>query len=283
MLSFSEILSLLKASNWIKNSVILFPAFFSLTILNEELLLPLFLGVLGFSLLSSSVYVINDLFDKESDQKHETKSKRPIASGKVSVKSGVFIALFLLLVSVSIGVYLDIKVFFYFISYSFINLLYSYKLKSIGIIDLLCIGSGFLFRIMVGATIAQVYASYWILILTFLMAIFFPLVKRMARSASDNNPYPFYSGVNFHTVLPLLGGVILVAYGFFCFHQITERDKSMIILLSIVPTATALFELINKSLKLSQISDPIKFCLRNKIILPSLIIWVVVMAFAYYN
>ncbi len=282
MLSFSEIFSLLKASNWIKNIVILLPAFFGLTIIKGELILPLILGFLGFSFLSSSIYIVNDIFDKEVDQVDPEKKNRPIASGKIGIKTAASVSFFLLIIALLLALYLGGYIVIYFIAYLLVNLLYSWRLKQIGVVDVLCIGSGFIFRIMVGANIAGVYASSWILALTFATAIFFPLIKRKNKSKQSINPYPFYEKVNFKKFMSFYGVGIVLLYMGFCLYQVYIKEKTEVLFLSIIPVGVAIFEFIRKSTFLSVINDPVKDSLKNPAILIGLATWVIIMTFSYY-
>ncbi|MBR3630868.1 MAG: UbiA family prenyltransferase, partial [Oscillospiraceae bacterium] len=122
-------LSLLRIRHWIKNSIILIPAFYGGVILQQDMLLRLVIGFFSFSLCSSAIYAINDLCDIEKDRSHPVKCKRPLASGAVSKTEGVvlicicvagMLLLNWLLCGISLGALIPVL-------YLLLNLLYSFS------------------------------------------------------------------------------------------------------------------------------------------------------------
>ena len=91
-------LKLIRIHHYIKNVLVFFPLFFNGSIFNIQLLITSFMGFLVFGLISSIVYIINDLHDVDKDKLHPIKSKRPIASGEINPKQAKFVLLFLLFV-----------------------------------------------------------------------------------------------------------------------------------------------------------------------------------------
>ena len=98
-----------------------------------------------FCLLSSSVYILNDVFDVEKDRYHPKKSKRPIASGRIKIKAAIIFFVVLSLFSLTMGFYLNKAFFFAALIYFLLQILYSLKLKHIPILDVFVILRGFLF------------------------------------------------------------------------------------------------------------------------------------------
>ena len=170
---------LLRPLQWIKNLLILLPAFFAQQLTDTQLLLPLALGFLAFCSLSSAVYVINDIIDKDRDSLHPVKKLRMIASGEISVASARWIISGLLIITLLISLYLNNTVFYALLaSYLLLNILYSVKLKQIPIIDLCIIGIGFLIRIFAGGVLASIPITNWLVIMIFLGALMIGLGKR---------------------------------------------------------------------------------------------------------
>ena len=167
----------MRPKHWIKNLLIFAPLFFSLQI-NIGKLIQVGVAVIAFSLMSSSIYVINDIFDVNLDRLHPEKKKRMIASNKISVRAASLIAIVLFVVSIFISSYLDVFFRVILISYFVINLFYTKILKHIPIVDVMIIAIGFVLRILAGASAIKIDISHWIVLCTFFGALFIAFGKR---------------------------------------------------------------------------------------------------------
>ena len=169
---------LARPKQWIKNGIVLAALLFSKNIFNLSKLLITLEGLILFSLVSSLVYMINDIFDIEKDKLHPIKRHRPLASGKVQVKQVIIIVIVLLITILPIALYINLYfggiLFLYFI----MNLAYSFYLKHIVIIDAMIIAIGFVLRAIAGAVIINVAISHWLLLCTILLALFLAFCKR---------------------------------------------------------------------------------------------------------
>lgn len=131
-----------------------------------------------FCLLSSSVYIINDIADAEQDRSHPTKKGRPIASGRLSVSGGVTSAIVMAGMSLGLSFTLTRAFALIAVTYVALNLLYSFGLKRVVILDVLCIAVFFVLRAAAGAAAISVVISHWLLMCTILLALFIALSKR---------------------------------------------------------------------------------------------------------
>lgn len=171
--------NLLRISHWVKNLFLFLPLFFSGKIMDDmSALWHVSIGFILFSFTASSIYIINDLKDVEADRLHPEKKNRPFASGRISANSGIAIAI-LLLVIAFVGAYL-LNIYFMFVlsAYFFMNIAYSLGLKHVAIIDITIIATGFLLRVLAGGLVSNVHISHWIMLMTFLLALFLGLAKR---------------------------------------------------------------------------------------------------------
>lgn len=139
---------------------------------------------LAFCLGASTIYLVNDVMDVESDRAHPEKKKRPIASGEISVAtalglSGLCAAGALLLGWLAGGKHYGVLVVVAL--YMAMNFAYSTKLKHIVLIDAFCIATGFLLRVKGGALAAETYVSHWLMLCTLFIALFLALCKRRAE------------------------------------------------------------------------------------------------------
>ena len=183
---FKNIITLIRPQQWVKNIFIFLPMFFFGSILNPNCWRACLLAFVAFSLIASSIYCLNDIMDVDADKKHPKKKNRPIASGKISIKNAYIIMGLCIFLSYAILIsadYLDFfdngKLVITFCSlYLILNILYSLKLKTIAIVDVFIIALGFVFRVFIGGYAAGVPISHWIILLTFLLALFLALSKR---------------------------------------------------------------------------------------------------------
>ncbi len=181
----APIFSSLRPKQWTKNLVLFAGLMFS----EKSLLFTAtgwLHGLAGFFLfcgLSGSVYLLNDLADIEKDKLHPEKSKRPIPSGQISITEAKTALLLLLFICLAGSYKLSGLFFSTALSYFMLNLAYSFKLKHIVILDVMCIAIGFVLRAVAGVAALKhidsgIYISHWLLISTLMLAMFLGLVKR---------------------------------------------------------------------------------------------------------
>jgi len=142
---------------------------------------PLLRSLLAFALfcaLSGAVYLLNDVADVERDRRHPTKSRRPIASGELPVRTATLIAVVLGLLALAGSWFLGLAFLASAACYVALNLLYSFRLKEVVIVDVLSVSLGFVIRAIAGGAAIGVAVSDWLLICTVLLALFLSLSKR---------------------------------------------------------------------------------------------------------
>lgn len=174
----------LRPTQWTKNILVLAAFFFAFgdrgqasTIGLHELVVSI-IGMGLFCLVSSAVYLINDVHDLEQDRNHPRKRYRPIASGRVSVRAAIVAALILLVVGVSCSYAVRVPFGNVAAVYILMQLLYTMALKRVALLDTFMIAIGFVMRALGGAVIIDVSISPWLLLCTFLLALFVGLCKR---------------------------------------------------------------------------------------------------------
>ncbi len=177
MLSKAHI-RLLRPHQYIKNLFVFAPLFFSFRFFEPELLFQVTLAFISFCLVASSVYIFNDINDVNEDKKHPEKKYRPLAQGLITPKQAYVYMSVLLVSGLGLGLALDLRIFFILVIYSILNTIYTLKLKHVAVLDIFIIGIGFVLRIFAGALAATVEASMWIVLMTFLLALFLALAKR---------------------------------------------------------------------------------------------------------
>lgn len=171
---------------WVKNIFIFAPMVFALRFFQPEYVKNGLIAFILFGFVTGCIYVFNDCVDKPSDRHHPVKSQRPIASGRLKVRTAATGALVLLTVDLFLIFRFNTDFFFISIVYIVINLLYTFFLKKVVILDVMIIAIGFVLRVMIGGVIDDIDLSPWILIMTFLLSIFLGLVKRRQEMVNVN-------------------------------------------------------------------------------------------------
>jgi len=177
------ILSALRPKQWIKNGFVLAALVFSRHLFDAAYVWRSISAAITFCLLSSAVYLINDIFDRETDRLHPQKRKRPIASGRVPVAVAIAIAAVLVITSLVSAFNLDTRFGTVSAIYLAQNLAYSIALKHVVILDVMVIASGFLLRAIGGAYAIDVTISSWFILCTMLLSLFLGFVKRRQEIA----------------------------------------------------------------------------------------------------
>ena len=172
-------IKLMRIHHYIKNLLVFAALACSGQFFNLQKLGMGFLSFLAFCMVSSVVYIINDIRDKDYDKNHPTKCYRPIASGAVTVKNAVILAVILLLIAAACNYFIyDIIATGLLILYFVLNIAYSFGLKNIPIVDITILSAGFLIRIMYGAFATGISVSNWLYLTVVSIAFYFSLGKR---------------------------------------------------------------------------------------------------------
>lgn len=175
------LLKLLRPRQWIKNLALFAAVTFSGQLFNPSTFWQVLMGFSAFCLLSSSTYIINDLLDVHKDRLHPFKRNRPIASGKVSINEAFVLLTVTLGAALILSFYLNWVFFLIAVVYLVLQMLYSLFFKSIAVFDILFIASGYILRILAGASIANFHISVWLLLTTISLSLFLATGKRRSE------------------------------------------------------------------------------------------------------
>jgi len=168
----------MRPKQWYKNIVIFIGLVFSLNFLNPADWLNVIAAFVIFCILSGSIYIINDIIDVEKDRNHPLKRLRPLASGKLKLSHGLSFAIIFIVLAFAGSYLINIPFFLITLTFFFLILIYSLFLKNFLIVDILVISSGFVLRAIAGCLAISVVVSPWLIICTFLIALFLALGKR---------------------------------------------------------------------------------------------------------
>lgn len=182
MIIVSPLLKLTRPLQWLKNLMLFFPPFLSGSLLSIKSSAVSALTVfIAFCSVASALYIINDICDAERDAAHPAKRLRPIPSGDVSRRSAIILAIILAASGLLISIVLVPKILVYILLYATVTICYSLWLKNIPVVDLFCICSGFIIRLLAGGLVFNVEISEWLLLTVFFLSLFLSSGKRLAE------------------------------------------------------------------------------------------------------
>ncbi len=174
-------LKLIRVKHWIKNLLIFIPLVCSRH-LNIDNILLCIEGFFSYCFASSFIYIINDIKDIDKDRLHPRKKDRPLPSGKIKKSTAIFIAILMLILSITINNLINNNFFntslYFLLGYIIINICYSFGLKNEAIIDIVILAAGFVIRVYYGASIIEVDVSSWLFLTIMSSSLFLGLGKR---------------------------------------------------------------------------------------------------------
>jgi 4-hydroxybenzoate polyprenyltransferase len=283
----------MRPRQWMKNLFIFLPLFFSGNIRHTDQLAFCIYAFVGFSFVASSIYCINDAIDAKEDRMHPEKSKRPVASGKVSLLTAVTAALFLFAGGISIQVCtgLNASVVIVTLLYFMMNLAYVFKLKQMAIIDVICIASGFVFRTVIGGYAGGVVLSHWIVLMTFLLASFLACAKRrddvlyyLKEGIVTRKNIVDYNVDFLNAMMIITATVTLVSYIMYTVDkEVLERfhDKQYIYFTFIFVIA-AIFRYLQIAIVEKNSGNPIQILLKDRFVQACILGWIIAFVFIIY-
>jgi 4-hydroxybenzoate polyprenyltransferase len=203
----------MRPEQWLKNGFVLAPIVFSGLIGDPDAWLRTILAVIAFCAASSAVYLVNDVIDREADRSHPIKKDRAIASGEVSVATALAVAVVLVAAAATVSVWLGGWFPAALAAYVFLVLLYSALLKRVVFLDVLVVAAGFVLRVVGGAVAIDVPVSRWILVVTYLLALYLALGKRRSELVLLGAEAGNHRVVLGHYTLPMVDQAISVVLG----------------------------------------------------------------------
>ncbi|HUL73493.1 MAG TPA: decaprenyl-phosphate phosphoribosyltransferase [Vicinamibacterales bacterium] len=217
-----NLLRSLRPSQWIKNLLVFAGLIFGEKLGDPSSVERALVAFGVFCLLSSAVYLINDVLDREADRRHPVKSRRPIASGAISPRVALATAVILLGVSFAGAFALNRAFGLVAVTYFLLQALYSLSLKHVVILDVLVLAGGFVLRAYGGAVAIDVIFSHWLLLLTLLLALFLGLSKRRAElvtladdARGHRQSLAHYSPYLLDQMIGVVTASTLLAYAFY--------------------------------------------------------------------
>jgi 4-hydroxybenzoate polyprenyltransferase len=231
-------------------------------------------------LTAGAMYIINDILDKKADAGHPKKKNRPIASGAVSVRNAIIICLMLIVVCIFIIYFFVPSIWPVMFTYVILNIIYSCYLKRIVIFDLLAVSAFYLLRILAGGIATSIYISHWLVLCVIFVTLFIVIGKRMSefKHLNKREVLRYYTLDLLQHLLTLSAGLTIVSYGLYSILGSTSPWAVYSTFFVILGIFRYLF-IIHTS---PEAEFPEKLVISDKVILGSVLAWVVYMYLILY-
>lgn len=285
-----DIVRLIRPHQYTKNFFVFLPAFFAFEIHKPIVLWNSFIAFAAFCLAASGVYIFNDYKDRFEDRNHPEKCQRPIASGRVTGGSA-FIFLFLFLLGGGVlAAYSGLSVLALVTGYILLNTAYTVKLKHRPIIDITCISIGFVLRLFAGAFATDVTLSHWIIVMTFLLALFISLAKRrddvLIYANTEQRTRKVIDGYNLKfldAAMIMSASILMLAYILWSISpEVISKLSSSYIFLTAIFVLLGILRYMQIAFVEEKSGSPTKILLQDIFIQLTLIMWIVSFFFILY-
>jgi 4-hydroxybenzoate polyprenyltransferase len=221
---------------WIKNLLVFVPLISSVNFRSGEAISRTTLAAVAFTLIASSVYLLNDVADRDYDRAHPAKKHRAIASGALSAAAALTVSGVLAAAAIAIGIVLDWRVAVVLAAYAMLNIGYSAGLRKEPVLDVLLVSSGFVLRPVAGAYAIPVRVSPWLLVVSLLLSLTLALLKRRSElvglEAGAVQHRPALAGYSLHfldQLIAIVTGAGIISYALYTF-QSEHGDRLVVTL-----------------------------------------------------
>ena len=289
-----NIVILLRPQQWLKNGFIFIPLFFDHKLTDWYCLCSAILAFFAYSFAASAIYCLNDLIDVEADKRHPKKCKRPIAAGVISKAQALLLVALCLGVAFAIASMLDSyaqwKVMGILGVYIVMNIAYCLKLKQMAIVDVFIIAVGFVLRIFVGGFATGVVLSQWIVLMTFLLALFLAFAKRrddvviyedtgvLARKNVNRYNLPFMN-----QVIGVISSITMVCYIMYTVDpEVIARMGSRYVYLTSVFVLAGIIRYLQLTIVDVKSGSPTKVLMKDRFVQCSIIGWIITFVLIIY-
>lgn len=273
-------IKLMRPKHYMKNFLVFLPLLFSGNFFDKSNIITCLLGFVCFSLLASTIYIINDIRDKDKDKKNKTKCNRPIASGKISVKNAIIFDILLIIVIAFICMFgkFNLLSICLVILYFIINLIYSFGAKNVPILDIVILVSGFFIRVLFGATLLNITVSNWLYLTVIAISFYLGLGKRRNEIIK--------SGAKSRKVLEYYNKEFLDKNMYMCltmaivFYSLWTTDSAVVLknnnlLIWTVPIVIIIAMKYSMNIEGNSDGDPVEVIMKDKILILLGLIYVV--------
>ena len=282
-----EYLKEMRVHHYIKNLLVFIPLVCSGHILDSDKLFPSVYAFFSFCFLSSAIYFINDIRDVEKDRNHPTKCNRPIAAGKIPIRSAIICAVALILLAIlfnglCFNPFATVLLMLYFL----LNLGYSFGLKNVPLLDITILAAGFLIRAVYGSVVTGIEMSDWLYLVILSAAFYFGLGKRRNELKKQGNntrdvirKYPIsFLESNMYVCMAL----VFVFYALWTMDAKTVEAYHGSRLIWTVPMVMLIFMKYSMTVEGNSDGDPVEVLIHDRVLLGLCAIYLLLMLALLY-
>jgi 4-hydroxybenzoate polyprenyltransferase len=282
---FNAWIRLLRVDQWIKNFFMFAAPLFSFHLGFHP---KLILGFLCFNAIASGVYIFNDYHDLKEDQLHPVKKTRPLASQDINLHSAVICMMSLWITAILVAYWLSLILTLILWVYIAINVLYTLKLKHVALLDIIIIAFGFLIRIYAGSVLTSIPLSKWIILITFLLALFLAIAKRredvllLEKGTLVRKNISGYTLEFINLSMAMIGSVTIVCYIMYTLSaDVMNRLKSPHLYLTAVFVTIGILRYLQLTFVFNKGGNPSKTLLEDRFLQLTLLAWI--LSFLFFS
>lgn len=271
----------MRIHHYLKNGLIFSPLLFSGLLFNVSLIKTTILGFIAFSLIASVVYIINDINDVELDKLHPTKSKRPLASGEISINSARFVAISLIFIAFIINTFISGNSpmsWVILILYLILNVAYSKGLKNYPIVDVAILVSGFVLRVIYGSAITNIEISSWLYLTVISMSFYLGLGKRrnelLKQKDLSRKVLKYYNHNFLDKNMYMCLALTIVFYALWTVDPITNQKINNNLLTWTVPIVILICMKYSLNIEKDSDGDPVEVVIKDKLLLLFVVLFI---------
>lgn len=287
---YKNIFKLIRPHQYIKNFFIFAPLFFAAKLVDSHLLLSTVIAFVAFSLAASAVYVFNDYIDIEDDRRHPKKKDRPLASGAISKSQAIIIMSVLSLSGLGLMFSISTEATAIALAYVVMNIAYSLHLKHIAILDVTIIAIGFVLRLFIGSVATGISLTSWIVVMSFLLALFLALAKRrddvLIYLDTGKKMRKVIDGYNLQlvdTAMAIMASITIVAYITYTISsEVVTRVNSEYLYLTSLFVILGIMRYLQIAFVMQESGSPTKIVLKDRFIQLTMLGWVSMFTWILY-
>ncbi len=285
-----SLLKLMRPHQYIKNLFIFLPLFFALKITDTALLSNAIIAFIAFSLTASAIYTLNDYHDIEEDRQHPKKKFRPLASGDISKTQAIIIMGVLATAGFALMATLSLNAVGIMAVYIAMNIAYSFYLKHIAILDVMIIAIGFVLRLFIGSVVTGIQLSMWIVVMTFLLALFMALAKRrddvLIYLETGKKMRKVIDGYNLQfldTAMAIMASVVIVVYTIYTTsNEVVERFHTQYLYLTALFVILGIMRYLQIAFVHQDSGSPTNIILKDRFMQLTILAWIVSFTWILY-
>jgi 4-hydroxybenzoate polyprenyltransferase len=279
-------LKLVRPKQWTKNLIVFAPVFFAKKLHVQDLFVAVLLCFVAFCLVSSSIYILNDVFDRANDRAHPTKKRRPIASGAIGVPLALIMAGVFAASSLGLSYYVRPELAIVVLCYLLLMIFYSTVLKHLVLLDVFSIAAGFVLRAVGGAVAASVPVSGWFLLCTSFGALYLALEKRrqelnLLKSEAEvhRRTLTIYNEEMLNRIESVVVPSLITCYSFYSFQS--QHGHGMLLTVPFVLYGIMRYQVL--SVRYFTTGTPEEVLLKDRPIQVTILLWALTSALVMYD